>query len=174
VSLEWGKIVKSINWTLVFNLINFAILLYLLKRFLFKPALAYLDRRRDLIAARMQSALEGEKRAEELVAEQEAELASAKERSAKIVDEARLRSAEMILEAKRRAKDEAERIVKEARIQMEEERDRSIRELKDAYAEIAILAAERVLDREVKIEDHRRLLDRLLSEIDDEALRVGS
>lgn len=174
MSLEWGKIVKSINWTLVFNLINFAILLYLLKRLLFKPALAYLDRRRGLIAERMRSAAEGEKRAEELVAEREAELAAARERSAEIIDGAKLRAAEMIQAAKDRAKVEAERIVTEARIQMAQERDRLIGELKDAYAEIAILAAERVLDREVKIEDHRRLLDQLLSEIDDEALRVGS
>jgi len=173
VSFEWGKIVKSINWTLVFNLINFAVLLYLLKRLLFKPALAYLDQRRELIASRMESALESEKRAEELVAEREAELSSARERSAKIIDEARLRSGEMIQEAKQKAKDEAERIVAEARIQMEQERDRLIAELKGAYAQIAVLAAERVLDREVKIEDHRRLLDQLLSEIDDEALRVG-
>ena len=43
MTFEWGKIVKSINWTLVLNLLNFAILLYLLKRLLFKPALEYLD-----------------------------------------------------------------------------------------------------------------------------------
>jgi len=174
VSTEWGKIVKSINWTLVFNLINFAILLYLLKRILFKPALAYLDRRREMIAGRMKSAIEGEKRAEELVAKREAELASARERSERIVDEARARAAEMIAEAKEKAREEAERIVAEARVRSEQERDRMIAELKGAYADIAVLAAERVLDREVKIEDHRRLLDRLLSEIDDEALRVGT
>jgi len=173
VSLEWGKIVKSINWTLVFNLINFAILLYVLKRLLFKPAIAYLDRRRELIESRMQGAIEGERRAEELVAERMKELAEARGRSVRIIDEARLRSAEMIREAKERAKAEAERIGDEARVRMEEERDRMIAELKDAYAEIAVLGAERVLDREVKIEDHRRLLDQLLSEIDDEALRVG-
>ncbi len=173
MSLEWGKIVKSINWTLVFNLINFAILLYVLKRLLFKPAIAYLDRRRELIESRMQGAIEGERRAEELVAERMKELAEARGRSVRIIDEARLRSAEMIREAKERAKAEAERIVDEARVRMEEERDRMIAELKDAYAEIAVLGAERVLDREVKIEDHRRLLDQLLSEIDDEALRVG-
>ena len=173
MSLEWGKIVKSINWTLVFNLFNFAVLLYLLKRLLFKPALAYLDQRRELIASRMESALESEKRAEELVAAREAELASARTRSAKIIDEARDRSAEMVAEAKERARAEADRIVKEARVRMEEERDRMIEELKAAYADIAVLGAERVLDREVKIEDHRRLLERLLSEIDDEALRVG-
>ena len=33
---------------------------------------------------------------------------------------------------------------------------------------------ERVLDREIRIEDHRRLLDQLLEEIDEERLRIES
>ena len=45
--LEWGTVVKTLNWTFIANLVNFAILLYLMKRFLYKPALAYLDRRRE-------------------------------------------------------------------------------------------------------------------------------
>jgi len=172
VSLEWGTIVKSINWTLVFNLINFAILLYVLKRLLFKPAIAYLDKRRDLIAGRMASAEEGERRASELVDERTKELQTARQRATSIVEDAEARSAEEIEEAKVRAKAEADRIVDDARKRMEQERDEMIRDLKSAYAEIAILGAERVLDREVRIDDHRSLLDQLAAEIDEETLRV--
>jgi len=174
VSLEWGKIVKSINWTLVFSLINFAILLYVLKRFLFKPATEYLDKRRELIANRMESARESEEQAAALVEERSGELATARERSDQIVERAQGRSTEMIEEAKRKARGEAERIVDGARARMEQERDEMIRDLRAAYAEIAVLGAERVLDREVKIDDHRRLLDQLIAEIDEEELKVRS
>jgi len=74
VHLEWGTVVKTLNWTFVANLVNFAILLYLLKRFLFKPALAYLDRRRELIASRMEAARQSEEKAEQLAAQREQEL----------------------------------------------------------------------------------------------------
>ena len=46
-------------------------------------------------------------------------------------------------------------------------------ELRRAYAEIAVLGASRVLDREVKLEDHRKLLDELIAQIDEEALKVA-
>jgi len=91
VHLEWGTVVKTLNWTFIANLINFAILLYLLKRFLYKPALAYLDRRRELIASRMEKARESEERAEELVAQREQELATAREQARRSLEEARAR-----------------------------------------------------------------------------------
>ena len=173
MTFEWGKIVKSLNWTLIFNLINFAILLYVLKRLLFKPAIQYLDKRRELIAQRMQTAQESEREAVALAEQRSEELAAARERSNQIIDGAKARSEEMIDEARRGAKEKAERIIADARTRMVQERDEMIRDLKAAYAEIAILGAERILDREVKVEDHRSLLDKLVAEIDEETLKVG-
>jgi F-type H+-transporting ATPase subunit b len=174
MTLEWGKIVKSINWTLVFNLINFAILLYLLKRLLFKPALEYLDRRRETIHARMQAARADEERAAQLVVEQKETLAEARKRAEDIGEAARREAEAMIAAAKGEAREAAERILEDGARQLVQERDRMIAELREAYAEITVLGAERVLDREIRIEDHRRLLDQLLEEIDEERLRIES
>lgn len=174
MTLEWGKIVRSINWTLVFNLINFAILLYLLKRLLFKPALEYLDRRRETIYARMQAARADEERAAQLVAEQKEELAEARKRGEQIGEAAQREAEAMIAAAKGEAKEAAARILTNGKHQLEQERDRMIAQLREAYAEITVLGAERVLDREIRIEDHRRLLDQLLEEIDEERLRIES
>jgi len=172
VYLEWGKVVKTINWTLIANLVNFALLLYLMKRFLYKPALAYLDRRRELIASRMEKARESEERAEELVAQREQELATAREQARRSLEEARARAEEIVNASKGTARQEGERIIAEARRQIEQEREQMVEELRRSYAEIAVLGAERVLDREVKLQDHKRLLDELLSEVDEEALRM--
>jgi len=171
--MEWGTIVKSINWTLVVNLINFAVLLLLLRWLLFKPALAYLDARRNLIAEQMASAAKSEADASELVETRSSELETARTRAADIVKDAHMRSTEMIEVAKGDARKEADRIVADARARMEQERDEMIGDLKSAYADIAILGTERILDREVKIDDHKKLLDQLVAEIDDEALRVN-
>jgi F-type H+-transporting ATPase subunit b len=172
VHLEWGTVVKTLNWTFIANLINFAILLYLLKRFLYKPALAYLDRRRELIASRMEKARKSEERAEELVAQREQELATAREQARRSLEEARARAEEIVNASKGTARQEGERIIAEARRQIEQEREQMVEELRRSYAEIAVLGAERVLDREVKLQDHKRLLDELLSEVDEEALRM--
>ena len=174
MSFEWGTIVKSINWTLVFNLINFAILLYLLQRLLFKPALQYLDRRREAIHARIQAAQADEEQAAALVAEQKEALGEARKRADGIVESAQREAEAVIAASKGEAKEVAERILEDGRRQLAQERDRMIADLREAYAEIAVLGAERVLDREIRIEDHRRLLDQLLEEIDEERLRIES
>jgi len=174
VSFEWGTIVKSINWTLVFNLINFAILLYVLKRLLFKPAIEYLDKRREAIHGRLQAAQADEERASQLVVDGKEALAAARKRAESIEESARREAESVLAAAKGEAREAAERILDDGRRQLAQERDRMIAELREAYAEITVLGAERVLDREIQIDDHRRLLDTLLEEIDEERLRTGS
>ena len=174
MSVEWGKIVKSINWTLVFGLVNFGILLYLLKRLLFKPALEFLDRRREQIAARIEGARQSESQAQQLVLERESELKQARTRAEGILEEARGAAGALIAQARDAAKKDAAKILSDGKQRLEQERDHMIHDLREAYAEIAILGAERVLDREIRIDDHRRLLDQLLEEINEETLRIES
>jgi len=174
MSVEWGKIVENINWMLVFGVINFGVLLYLLKRLLFKPALEFLDRRREQIAARIGAARHSESQAHLLVAERESELQQARARAEDILAAAQRESEAVIAKAREAAKSEASKILSDGKHRLEQERDRMIRDLREAYADIAILGAERVLDREIRIDDHRRLLDQLLEGINEETLRVKS
>ena len=174
MSVEWGKIVTSINPTLVFGVVNFGILLYLLKRLLFKPALEFLDRRREQIAARIKSARQSELQAQQLVLERDAELKQARVRAEGILEAAQREAEATITQAKDFAKNDAAKILSDGKHRLEQERDRMIHDLREAYAEIAILGAERVLDREIRIDDHRRLLDQLLEEINEETLRIQS
>ena len=169
MGVEWGRII-DFNWTLVINLLQFAVLLILLRWILWKPALKYLDRRRELIAARMAAAKTSEEKATELVGQRATELAAVKKESAQILEEARQRAEKSLEDAKQRSREEADRILDDARAQLEHERDRVLADLKAQYAEMVVLGTEQVLSREVRIEDHRRLLDQLLAEIDDAAL----
>lgn len=172
MTVEWGKIVRSINWTLLFSLINFGLLLYLLKRLLFVPAIEFLDRRREQIAARIESAKRSESEAQALVSTREEELSTARDRAESIVSAARREAEEILASSKDAAKTEAAKILSDGKHRLEQERDRMIQDLREAYAEIAILGAERVLDREIRIDDHRNLLDQLIAEIDEETLRA--
>jgi F-type H+-transporting ATPase subunit b len=170
MSVEWGKIVESINWTLLLGVINFGVLLYILKRLLFRPALEFLDRRREQIAARIHAALQSEQTAEALVSQRADELRQARDQAEEVLDGARREAERIIAFARDAAKADASRILSDGKRQLEQERDRMVRELREAYARIAVLGAERVLDREIRVEDHRQLLDQLLEAVDQEAL----
>jgi len=172
VYLEWGKVVKTINWTFVFNLINFGILLYLLKRLLFKPALEYLDRRREQVAGRIKRAKEDEQRAEELAKQRLDQLQQARDESRHIIEQGREQAESLVAQGKQDAKSEAHRILESARSQIAQEKDEMQQDLRKAYAEIAVMGASQVLHREINPEDHRRLLDELLEGVEESELET--
>ena len=174
MSFEWGTIVKTINWTLVFNLVNFAILLLLLRWLLFKPAMSYLDKRRETIHEHMEAARRSEEQSAQLQQQREQALVAARDETRKMIDEARLEGERIIAEAKQSARNEAARLAQDALQEIEQQREEALAELRDAYADVAVMGAARVLDREINKDDHQRFLDDLLSELNEELLRTGT
>jgi F-type H+-transporting ATPase subunit b len=67
-------------------------------------------------------------------------------------------------EAKQSARQEAEALIAKARGEIQRERDKSIEELRAEFADIAILAAEKVIKETVDKKKHRKLIDEVLKE----------
>ncbi len=166
MALEWGTIVKNLNWTFLFNLAVFALLLWLLKRFLYKPLLAWLDRRREVEDARLRSAQEAEQKARALLSEREAELAEANRRAREIVAQAEAEAQAILQDARREARVQAQAILAEAEKAAERVGEEALARLRASYAELVVLGASRVLAREVRETDHDRLLAELTARVD--------
>ena len=166
MNLEWGTIVKSINWTFVFNLINFILLVWLLKRLLYRRALAWLDARREREEQRIAAAKELETRAQALLKESEERLAQANRRAQEILTAAEAQAQELLRKARAEARSQAQVIIREAEEAAARAKQEALADLKRAYAELVILGASQVLAREVRPEDHHRLLAELTERID--------
>jgi F-type H+-transporting ATPase subunit b len=67
-------------------------------------------------------------------------------------------------EAREQAKQDAEVMVAKARSEIERERDEAIAELKREFADLAILAAEKVINETLDKEKHRKLIDEVLEQ----------
>jgi F-type H+-transporting ATPase subunit b len=67
-------------------------------------------------------------------------------------------------EAKQGARQEAESLIAKARSEIERERDKSIEELRAEFADIAILAAEKVIKETLDKKKHRKIIDEVLKE----------
>ena len=147
---------------LVAQLVNFGILLVILRLFLYKPILRMLDERRNRIA-------EGLSRAE-----QAAQQASASEQEAKqAIDAARAEGQELVVRAQeaaerlrseleQRARADADQIVTRAREEVRAERDQAIQQLRSEFSDLTILAAERVIGQSLDRSAHQRLIDEVL------------
>ncbi len=168
--LEWGTIVENINATLLINLLNFALLLWLLKRLLFRPAMNWLDQRRQAEQERLERARTTEAEAESLRAQREEGLADANRRAREILAQANSDAQRIVREAREEARREARRIAEEGEEAARKATQEALTELRRAYAELVVHGAARVLEREVRAEDHGRLLENLAAELPDRLL----
>ena len=137
-----------------------------LKIFLYKPIVNMLDQR----SQRIRESLEAAERArEESAASQEevqAQLEAARAEGQQLIASAREVAGRFREEetAKVRQEIEAERSRATANIQRE--RDTAIEQLRSEFADLAITAAERVVERSLDQQAHQDIIDRVLEESD--------
>lgn len=151
---------------LIFQVINFLLLLYLLNRFLFKRVLQILDERSARIRKGLEDAEAAERDRELAASEREAALAESRKeaqallaRAAKIAEDTR---AEIVAEAKANA----EKLIARARQEITAERDKAMSELKAEVADLALDAASKLVRAEMNGETQRRLVDQFLAEVE--------
>ncbi len=171
MALEWGTIVKNLNWTLLFNLAMFALLLWLLKRYLYRPVLSWLDRRRKIEEERLRAAQEAQAQAADLLRAREAELADANRRAREIVAQAEAEAQETLRAARREARIQAQSVVAEGEATAARLREEALVDLRSSYADLVVLGASQILAREVRPADHARLLAELTERVDKRLLQ---
>ncbi|MDP2931667.1 MAG: F0F1 ATP synthase subunit B, partial [Chloroflexota bacterium] len=146
------------------QIINFGILLVLLYMFAYKPLLKTLDERSKRVEESIEQADALKKQsasAEEEIRKQLLQAAKeAQERLAR-VDKA---GEEMKQKAREDAKKDAEVLISRARSEIQHERDQAVGELRKEFADLTIMAAEKVIDRSLDAEAHRALVEKVLEE----------
>lgn len=151
---------------MIWTLITFVILLLVLKKFAFGPIQNMIDKRRNAIAESIQAADQTRKDAERLLAEYRESIANAKHEAEEIIERAHKVGESTKSEIVTEARDQAQKEVEGARDQIQRETRKAIQELKDQVADLAILAAGKVTSKSIDREDHLRLVDEALSEVD--------
>ena len=156
---------------LITFLVNFLILLAILYMFAYKPILRVMDQRSDRIKESLEAAdrARGEAaRSQQDTAEQ---LNEARREGQRLLDQAREMAERYRNEERDRARQEAEAFIARAREDIQRERDAAVQEVRGHFAELAIAAAERVIERSLDRDAHSELIARVLEEGSD--LRRG-
>jgi F-type H+-transporting ATPase subunit b len=149
-------------WTIVV----FVVLLVVLKKYAWGPILEGLQKREQNIAAAIEEAEKARAEAERLREQFQAEMARAQEKVREILDEGRRDSQRVAEEmiAKARAEIQAER--DRLRREIESARDQALQELWNQAAQLATLISAKAIRRQLSPEDHRRLVDEALAELE--------
>jgi F-type H+-transporting ATPase subunit b len=135
---------------LIFQAIGFAILLFVLWRFAYRPLLNILDERRARAQEIVEKSDQIKRDLSETEARNRAELEKARTEAQAIIAEARATKDRIVSEAREAAAAAAAAENERARAQLMQERDQAFAQLRRETADLAIAAATRVLGHELK------------------------
>jgi F-type H+-transporting ATPase subunit b len=158
---------------MLWTILTFVILLVVLKKFAFGPIQNLIDQRREAIAESIGAAEDTRREAERLLAEYRESIANAKREAEEIIDRAHKVGETTKTDILNDAREQAHKEVESARGQIQRETRKAIQELKDQVADLAILAAGKVTSKSFNKEDHLRLVDEALSEVDFDKMAGG-
>lgn len=150
----------SINFTLVGQMITFALLVWFVMEYVWPPLLKAMEERKKRIADGLAAADKGQE--EMLLAEKKAKsvLKAAKDQSAEILSMAQKQAGQIVEESKATAKEEGDRIISSAKAQIDQEVMQSKEKLRKEVAVLAVSAAEQILASEIDKTKHQELVDK--------------
>ena len=155
---------------LIAQIINFTILLVILFLILYKPVTKMLDQRSERIQESLDQAervRQESSKAEDAV---KLHLDEARQEGRNIVAQATAVAERVRDEGAQQARRDAEAIVTRARAEVRRERDEAVEELRRQFADLTILAAERVINTSLDKDQHRRLIQEVL----DQSRNIGT
>jgi F-type H+-transporting ATPase subunit b len=150
--------------TLIAQLINFLILLFLLRLFLWKPITGMLDERQRRIKESLEAA---ERMKEETQASERAiqeQIEAARQEGQQIIANSQQIANRVQEEGRVQAQAEAESMLARARSEIQLERDNAIAELRKEFADITVQAAEKVIGQSLDKSSHQKLIEEVLAD----------
>lgn len=155
----------GIHWQgLLAQAVNFLLLLGLLWLVAYKPVLRMLDRRATRIRESMERAEEIRREAARTEEQFAATLARARKEGQAIMAQASEVAERIRAEAQEEARRQAEEFLSKARAEIQRDKERAAAELRAQVADLAILAASKVVKRSLDDADHYRLVTEVLAE----------
>jgi F-type H+-transporting ATPase subunit b len=144
------------------EIISFAILFFVLYKYAFPGILGILEEREKKIKDSLDQAERHRSEAEHRLREYEAKLAAASKEAETILAAAKERAQRLMEENEQRMTADAERIKGDATREIDQERRRAVQDIRTHTTELALMVAEKVVQRSLNEADHRRFADEAL------------
>ncbi len=154
---------------LIAQFVNFAILVFVLYRFGYKPIIEFLDKRKEKVEQGIENAEEAEKRLRKADHDQEKILKDAKKEAQGIIlmaEEIAKKSKEEIIN---KSQEEAQRILSDSQKKIKEEREKIFREIKADVADLVVSASEVMLGEKIDKEKNKQIIEKAINKNSNES-----
>jgi len=161
------KLLNDFSFGLFFwQLAILIVLIFLLKKFAWKPILDSLNSREEGIKNALDSAEKARKEMQNLNADNEKLLQEARLQRDSMLKEARELKERIVTEASTEAKEKADKIVAQAQVTIQTEKNAALADIKNQVAELSIQIAEKVIRKELSSSEQQyRLVEEMLEDV---------
>lgn len=151
--------------TVIFAIINFCILVVGLKVFLYKPVCNMLDSRKEEVANNLNSAEEAKLEAQKLRDEYAAQIQNARNEAQDIINQAAKIGEQTKADIVNEAREEAARLTAKAQDEIAREKTEALNEIRNEIADLAVLAASKVVGKTINVADHQNMVNNFVKEV---------
>lgn len=154
-----------INYTIFGQMIAFALFVWFCMMFVWPPLIGAINERQRKIEAGLSAAEQARSELASAEAKAQEQFSDAKEQAARILENAHKTANQMIEDAKTQARLEGERIITQAHASVEQEISKAREHLRAEVAELAVLGAERILQKSIDKHTHADMLNQLAAKL---------
>ncbi len=149
---------------LVVFVVNFIVLLVMLRLFLYKPVMTVLDERAKRAREAVEMAEATKKEYDQAKDEVQKQIEKGRQEAQAIISQATQVAERLKEESRQEAAKQAQVIVDRARSELEADRDKMVGDLRREFVAISIAAAEKIIKETLDREKHRKLIEETLRE----------
>ncbi|MDN0033201.1 F0F1 ATP synthase subunit B [Oscillibacter ruminantium] len=154
-------------YTIVFTILNLLVLWLFLRHFLFGKVTAILDQRAQTVQNELDGAAREKEQAEQLHRQYEEKLGQARQESAELLARTKVQAQQKYQSTLDAAQADARQLVDTTRKQLEAERESMLRGARKEVAQLALIAAAKVAQKELDSQSDLAMVDAFLSETGD-------
>jgi len=151
---------------LLAQIVNFIILLLVLKKFLYKPILKILEERKDKIAEGLANAEEIEKKLAQITEDRDKKLEQAAKETKKIIEEAIASANQIVAESHEKALEQTQKMIAKSEEQMGLEREKLHQEIRGELAELVALGLQKTASKTLTAKEKEELSKDALKEFE--------
>ena len=150
---------------LLVGVIAFGVFFFFLWKWVLPRVNQVLEERRAQIQGNLEKAEATKGEADRLLTDYRTQLANARDEADRIIEEARATAEQLRKDIQAKAEDESQATVARAQEEIRAERDRAFQDLRAQVGEIAVLLAGKVVEKELDAGAHERLIDEYIDQV---------
>lgn len=150
---------------IIWTIVTFVLLVIVLGKFAWKPLLQALQAREKEIADALTAAEQAKKDAERMIAENKAAMEKANAETARLIAEGRAVAEQVKNDIVAKANESAKKMLEQAKDEIAREKESAVQQLRSEVADLAVTAAEKILDESLDGAKQKKMIDKVLQQM---------